>query len=577
MIRFRNPGSDVDTIIAVFKQLHCELHENDYFDNTDIASVLSKANLMASSGFTGDKAVELGANTNKSRDKTYNNAKMYAEIFRLLGLISIVNDAASNYRFTYVGEHMAVPGADTKSLIEQCVLGMNNPNRIMDVSYGESVRFFSCVLLTMMELDGVLYRDEMILGPMNVNDNSEHNFFDMINYIKTLRKTRNAIKLSTELEKFARSQTDNKKEGMTVGSVQNCTRFPISVLKYCGWIKNVRCNIYGKSKIFMKLTAHGEETAKRLKTYKDIRLADYEELPERQKKALIRLGVYSMLERAKFETLEVQKEMAQDAEELKDLTNGREILFSPYQTLDLITVNNALNIQKETQIELKGGRLSPVLKTYARKAIRGDTVKLDNNQALRPELMTENTEQFIKHVMQLNKKSKSIAQIAETLVIEHSKDNKDEFYPLVEVLFRIIGVDCHKSRDGVNGERWDAMIRDSYRSIPIEIKSPGEEENISIKAIRQALENKIVLLSRKTYSTGKEVSSFAVGYKAPNDRAEVAELIQNIRVTYGYKVAVFDIASLFLLAVNIIINQRGIDIEKLYGLEGIVDVKDIEG
>lgn len=576
MIRFRNPGSDLETIIAVFKQLHNELNEKEYFDNTDIANVLSKANLMASSGFTGDKAVELGANKNKSRDKTYNNAKMYAEIFRLLGLISIVNDAASNYRFTFIGEHMVVAGADEKSLIEQCVLGMNNPNRIMDVSYKESVRFFSCVLLAMVELDGILYRDEMILGPMSVNDNSEKEFSNMIGYIKTLRKTKSEKKLLDDLNKLAKSQTDNKKEGMTVVSVRNCTRFPISVLKYCGWIESVRCRIYGKSMVFMKLTAHGEETAKKLKTYKDIRLDDYDELSENQRRALIRLGTYSMLSRAKFETNEVQAEMEQDSKEIEGLTEGKEILFSPYQTLDLITVNDALNIQMTSQIETQGNRLSPVLKTYARKIIKGDVVKIDNNMALKQEMMTGDTEQFISHVMQLNKQNKSIEQIVEILVIEHSKDNKGEFYPLVEVLFRIIGVACHKSRDGVNGERWDAMIRDAHRSIPIEIKSPGEEENISIKAIRQALENKIVLLSRKTYVTDNETSSFAVGYKTPNDRAEVAELIQNIKETYGYKIAVFDIASLFLLAVNIIINQKGIDVEKLYGLEGIVDVKDIE-
>lgn len=576
MIRFRNPGSDLDTIVAVFKQLHNELNEKEYFDNIDIANVLSKANLMASSGFTGDKAVELGANINRSRDKTYNNAKMYAEIFRLLGLISIVNDAASNYRFTFIGEHMVTMGADIKLLIEQCVLGMNNPNRIMDVSYKESVRFFSCVLLTMVELDGVLYRDEMILGPMSVNDNLEREFSDMIDYIKKLRKTKSEIKLLTELEKFAKAQTDNKKEGMTVVSVQNCTRFPISVLKYCGWVKNVKCNIYGKSKVFMKLTAHGEDTVKKLKTYKDIRLDDYEKLPESQKKALIRLGTYLMLSRAKFETNEVQMEMKRDLAEIESLAEGKEILFSPYQTLDLITVNNALNIQITSQIEAKGKNLPSVLKAHARRVTKNDILKLDNNMALKQEMMTKETEQFIGYVMQLNNQNKSIKQIVETLVMEHSKDNKDEFYPLVEVLYRIIGVDCHKSRNGVNGERWDAMIRDNHRSIPIEIKSPGEEENISIKAIRQALENKIVLLSRKTYITDNATASFAVGYKMPSDRAEVAELIQSIKETYGYNIAVFDIASLILLAVNIIINQKGIDIEKLYGLEGIIDVKDIK-
>ena len=178
--------------------------------------------------------------------------------------------------------------------------------------------------------------------------------------------------------------------------------------------------------------------------------------------------------------------------------------------------------------------------------------------------------------MQLVQREKSTEQIVKILVEEHREDNKGEFYPLVETLFRIIGVDCRKSRDGVNAERWDAMIRDAHKSIPIEIKSPGEEENVSIKAIRQALENKIVLLSRKTYITDCQTSSFVVGYKAPNDRAEVAELIQNIKETYGYKIAVFDIASLFLMAVNIIVNKKGINIEKLYGLEGIVNVKDID-
>lgn len=57
----------------------------------------------------------------------------------------------------------------------------------MDVSYDESVRFFSCVLLTMNELDGMICRDEMILGPMSVNDNSPEEFDKMIQYIKSVR------------------------------------------------------------------------------------------------------------------------------------------------------------------------------------------------------------------------------------------------------------------------------------------------------------------------------------------------------------------------------------------------------
>ena len=132
-------------------------------------------------------------------------------------------------------------------------------------------------------------------------------------------------------------------------------------------------------------------------------------------------------------------------------------------------------------------------------------------------------------------------------------------------------MDCHKSRDGVNGERWDAMIRDPERSIPIEIKSPTEEMHLSVKAIRQALENKIVLLSRETYKTTPDTSSYAVGYLLPNNRAEVFDLIENIKKTFGYSIAVFDIATLVKIAVNIVLFDTGIDREELFGLEGIVN------
>ena len=42
----------------------------------------------------------------------------------------------------------------------------------------------------------------------------------------------------------------------------------------------------------------------------------------------------------------------------------------------------------------------------------------------------------------------------------------------------------------------DAYVKVNSVDIPIEIKSPTEEEFLSTKAVRQALENKIILLSR---------------------------------------------------------------------------------
>lgn len=383
MIRFRNPGSDWDTLIAIFKLLYEELKDEPHFDNEAIREKLSKGNLMASSGFTGDKAVELGANKDKTRDKTYNNAKMYAEIFRLLGLISIVNNSASQYRFTFIGEHFVAEGADHKALIEQCILGLNNPNRIMDVSYSESVRFFACVLLAMEQLDDIICRDEMILGPMSINDNEGDEFKKMIAYIKELRKSTNAKKLDADLEKLAKSQTENKKEGMSVNSVQNCTRFPIGVLKYCGWVEDYICRMYGRSSKYMKLTKHGKETVKRIKLSKDIRLADYEKMSKDQKKALIRLGTYQMLARANFDTSSVQEEMERDKKIVESISGGREILFSPYQTVEYAIVNDALNISIVSQKRRENSEVAETLKAYASIIKAGDSISIEKNAAIK--------------------------------------------------------------------------------------------------------------------------------------------------------------------------------------------------
>lgn len=576
MIRFRNPSSSLETMLASFDQLYSELADKKYFDNDDIAEVLAKANLMASSGFTGEAALSLGANKDRSRDKTYNNAKMFAEIYRLLGLISTVNNVSSNYRFTFIGEHMVVPNADKKAIVEQCILGMNNPNKIMDVSYDESVRFFSCVLLAMNELDGYICRDEMILGPMCVNDNSPSEFAEMILYIKGLRGNFN--KLQSEVEKLAKSLAGNKKDGMTVTSVQNCTRFPISVLKYCDWVESVNTNVYGRSVRFMKLTKHGKDTVALLKTMRDIRLDDYEKCSHVQKQALIRLGAYQMLGRARFDLSGVQGEITKAEEKCKDILKGKDILFSPYQTVEYSVANQALNITVERSTDSSDSRITPYVKSILKNV--GNVVQnvaVEKSITINESLATKDTELYIEHIKNLYKSTKNIDKLVQIVVEEHRKDKKTEFYPLIETLFRIIGVDCHKSRDGVNGERWDAMIRDSKRSIPIEIKSPTEEEHISIKAIRQALENKIILLSRKTYITTNECSSYAVGYYPPNDRAEVADLISSIKETYGYSIAVFDIGSLIKVTVNMILFGKGIDINKLYGLEGIINVTDIEG
>ena len=188
------------------------------------------------------------------------------------------------------------------------------------------------------------------------------------------------------------------------------------------------------------------------------------------------------------------------------------------------------------------------------------------------ELLTEPEDiDFLNRVNGLKCDGCSSSEIVSTLFEHYADATQTTFYPLVATLFKVIGFNCSFSRPGDNGARWDAIIEDPARSIPIEIKSPKEEQHLSIKAIRQALENKIVLLSRRTHITTPEVSTLAVGYYMPNERAEVSRLISDIKATYGYKIGVIDLHSLLSLAISVLVDERGFDKEKLYRLEGLMN------
>ena len=146
------------------------------------------------------------------------------------------------------------------------------------------------------------------------------------------------------------------------------------------------------------------------------------------------------------------------------------------------------------------------------------------------------------------------------------------FYPFVAMLFRVLGFDCQASRPGDNGARWDALIVDEANSIPIEIKSPTEEQHISLKAIRQALENKVILLSRETHPTKPETTSLVVGYYLPNDRAEVTNLLMDFMSVYGVKIGVIDLLTLLRISVSHIVNGSTFDHSLLVEMEGFADV-----
>ena len=568
MIRFRNPGTQYATHIHIIKQLYSRVGAQAFFTLEDMAIAITQAKLMTAYGYSGDEAIKLSKTEQESMNSTLMNVKMYAELFRMLGWIAPYNENSSYpLVFTYIGIHIALSENDCHKLYEQSVLGINNPTQFNDnMRYNEQTRFFKCALRTLIDLDGIMYKHELCLGPMSIDDEDENAYQNMLRRIRALRGNQERLK-----DAFAALAASLN---MSTTSVDNSTRTPVGLMKNCGWVESVDSKtLYGRSITCIRITPHGREMYETLRNTYDLRLEEYENYEPAVQEALIRLGTYSMLERSGYDVSEVQEIMQADRKICAGILDGKELLFSPCATLRRNRVEAALGVRFGVG-STEHHSIDTFQSTTDERTALAEVQVWDLNipEGAATELLTEPEDiDFLNRVDGLKRDGCSSSEIVSTLFEYYVDATQTTFYPLIATLFKVIGFNCSFSRPGDNGARWDAIIDDPARSIPIEIKSPTEEQHLSIKAIRQALENKIVLLSRKTHITTPEVATLAVGYFMPNERAEVSRLISDIKATYGYKIGVIDLHSLLSLAISVLVDERGFDKEKLYGLEGLMN------
>ena len=185
MIRFRNPISDMGILIENFKKMYIEFSNMDYFDLDNIAEFFAREQLASSSGYIGDEALKRSYQIkDDSRKSMKMQAKSYAELFRFLGWITS-GEKALYFNFTYLGVHVALSGNGANALFEQCLLGIEYPNHVLDVKFTDENKPFVNMLVFAKALDGKIHRDEILLGPMNLeNGYDSKQINDKIEYLK---------------------------------------------------------------------------------------------------------------------------------------------------------------------------------------------------------------------------------------------------------------------------------------------------------------------------------------------------------------------------------------------------------
>jgi len=555
MQRVPNPGSDIDTLISTFQAIY-ETLKNKEFDLDDISKAMIDTHSATSQGAIGQEALKRSTRTDRSRDPLYNQSKMYSEVWRILGWIHST-DKALKFVISLLGSHIAT-AQDVKPLVHECLLGITYPNEVLKVKNNHNLRIMFAILKAMNELEFIT-RNEIIVGPMNIPDDKDTNYFHKV--IELLKKCRSSKGKIKEAIKVLSGDL-----GISTTTMENYTRLPVASLKWSIWGNKQGHKIY--------ITREGKELVTKLRTASDIRLSDFNDYPDVAKPAFIRWTFYSMLLRSGFDVSPVQEIMEQDKQVLQahNLPYSEYILFSPFQIL-------SRNTLKKWNPEL----LADVLLD---KNTTNSSVQLKDSSSHQhiETVIFELSETTIKNICKTNLlsnfkdklKHHTLSDAIDFMINEYENSNKSIFYPLVSELFSVMGFNCRVSRAGQNYERADAIILDKEKSIPIEIKSPGEETEISMKGVRQALENKIVFLSRKQYPTDKETTSLVVGFNKPNVRSEVHEFIEDIHNAFGLNVSVIDFKVLLTLAAYSIQNNKRITIQDFYQLKGVVNEQNIK-
>lgn len=569
MLRFPNPGSTIENFVRIYNVAFERLNGRN-ISLDDIVAAVVAANLATSSGYMGREAIVRSTRADRSRDPLYNQLKMYTELFRTLGWLHPTPQSALNFTFTLLGEQVVAAGHDFRPLLEECALGIIYPTPLLKVKGDFDLRPFAFLLRVMASCDGYLSRDEMIIGPLNAaSDRTSSNLTMVVETIKAARESKAVTLEAIEATSAAR--------GIQINTLQNYTRWPIALLRDLGWVTGGSANFRNGHKYqTLNMTDRGRALVKRINASVDLRVDATAQLMPEERKALAVVTHFEMLERSGFDIMPIRERIAKAAAVATPVferlgTNGRNLLFSPFQSLSLADITTAFPARVQTvhvgesanQAALMAGPQGRNDRSHLfvhPKMIPANKAGARGPDALRAELA------------ELLNTSAEIEVAAEIFTKNHEKDTQSTFYPLVTHLFQILGFKSDYSRAGVNYQRWDAYVMVHDYALPVEIKSPTEEIMLSTKAIRQALENKIILLSRGGLDTRPELASLVVGNRLPNERGEMSNLIDDVFKAFSLRLGVIDLTTLAHLALRAVRDGVTIDAGQLSQLRGFLYV-----
>ena len=162
------------------------------------------------------------------------------------------------------------------------------------------------------------------------------------------------------------------------------------------------------------------------------------------------------------------------------------------------------------------------------------------------------------------------ARLLQRLVRSTEPLRQDAFYPLAAALFTAIGHPARLPARGDTSNRIDLLLVDDEDTIPVEVKSPTESVVINVKAVQQALENRVVIDQRSFHPAIADSSSLVLGYKLPPVRSDVTELVRDISNAFGVRVGLLCVGDLYRAVLKIQLAGKPFPRKRLAQLLGVL-------
>ncbi|MBT7402170.1 hypothetical protein HN777_00070 [Candidatus Woesearchaeota archaeon] len=314
VFRFSNAVSDIRKFIQTYTVLYSELKNTKNFSHDDATDVLIKHGLVSSSGAIGEEAKKRSQRTDRSRDSLYNQHKMYSEIYRMLGWYEPGNKR-TNFNFTEFGKYI-IDATDSLLIahFEFSATHIVSPNPLVEVRGRNILRPFPLILKLMNDMEGVITRDEIILGVLNCQNDKASGFYERtLEYLTALRGS--CARVKREIVRMKRSNDITSDD-----TLKNYTRFPLASLRFLNWAEDKRNKeIYDKSINAYHITDKGKKKVQELQVCTDIRNEELQGFSMDARASFTLLMIYINLERIGYDINNVEKFIEELTENSKSI------------------------------------------------------------------------------------------------------------------------------------------------------------------------------------------------------------------------------------------------------------------